>query len=306
MKNLKYTLLTIIILISSFSFSNAQTDRAWWNSLSPAWKKVIQKQQFKGKDINPTDEQLEEISKMVFLDISGNKELKTLKPAAQLVILEVVKCNGSSIESLDGLENLTNLRELDCSDNDNINSLKSIANLVNLEKLNCGNTMVKSLAPIRGMKKLRNLDLHYTTIIDLRILRDLTAIEYLNVSNNISLYSLDGVNYMFELRELYCNNTNIDDLSPLEKLPHLAVVDVSNTKVFSLRPLQLIKTLKDLDCSSTLIKGKSLDYLLGHSALTMLRCKDIDIEKAEIDMFENLIKRKNPDITVIITKKIHN
>lgn len=305
MKNLKYTLLTILIVISAFSFSDAQTDRAWWNSLSPAWKKVIQKQQFKGKDINPTDEQLVEISKMVFLDISGNKELKTLKPVAQLIILEVIKCNGSSIESLDGIENLTNLRELDCSDNDNINSLKPLTNLLNLEKLNCGNTMVKSLAPIRAMKKLRSLDLHYTTIVDLRILKDLTAIEYLNVSNNVSLYSLDGVNFMFELRELYCNDTNIDDLTPLEKLPHLTVVDVSNTKVYSLRPLQLIKTLKDIDCSGTLIKGKSLDYLLGHSALTMLRCKNVDVEKSDIDLFESLIKKKNPDITVIITKKVH-
>ncbi len=302
----KFTFKLLIFSFTLLIFGNisAQTDRAWWNTLSPEWKRVIQKQQFKGKDVNPTDEQLLEISKMTFLDLANNKEVKTLKPASQLQILEVIKCNNSSIESLEGIENLINLKELDCSDNDNINSLIPIANLPNLEDLNCGNTMVKSLFPLRGMKKLRKLDLHYTTIVDLRILKDNTAIEYLDVSDNISLYSLDGVNFMFQLRELNCSKTNIDDLTPLSLLPTLERVDCSNTKVFTLRPLQPIKTLTDIDCSDTPINAKSLDYLIGLSRLTMLRCKNIAIEEAEIKFFEGLIQKKNVNATIIITKKV--
>ncbi len=303
MKNLKFTLVLMSIIFFLIGSINAQTDRSWWNSLSPAWKKVIQKQQFKGKDINPTDEQLEEIAKMIFLDISGDKSIKTLKPAAQLQMLEVIKCNGSSIKSLEGVEGLINLRELDCSDNDFINSLKPLMSLNNITKINCGNTMVKSLMPLRYMTKLTYLDLHFTTIVDLRILKELKGLEYLDVSNNISLYSLEGVNYMFELREINCSKTNVDNLGPLTKLPHLAIVDCSDTKVFSLRPLQLVKTLNDLDCSNTFIKAKSLDYLLGHSALTMLRCKNIDITKEDILFFEKMIIKKNSNVTTIITGK---
>lgn len=304
MRKITFALLFFSVLILLFNQANAQTDRQWWNSLSPEWKKLILKQQFKGKDINPTDEQLSEISKMKFLDLSDNKEVKTLRPASQLKMLEVIKCSGSAIESLNGLENLINLKELDCSDNDNINSLKPLSGINNIEKLNCGNTMVKSLYPLKGMKNLISLDLHYTTIVDLRILKDLRSIEFLDVSDNISLYSLEGVNYMSELREINCSKTNIDDLSPLKNLQNIERVDCSDTKVVSLRPLQLVKTLKDLDCSNTHITVKSLDYLLGHSMLTILRCKDINIEESEIKFFKNLIQKKNPDVTIIITKKV--
>jgi len=301
---LKYTL-SLVFIFSLFSNISAQsTDRDWWESLSPAWKKVIQKQHFKGKDINPTDEQLQEIGKMVFLDIEDNKNIKSLEPAAALLMLEIIKAKNSGLESLDGIRGLINLKQLDCSDNDNINSLIPLSNLNNLENINCGNTMVKSLVPLRYLEKLLKLDLHYTTIVDLRILKDLNNLSELDVSENISLYTLDGVNYMPELRFLNCSKSNIDDLSPLAKSKVLERLDCSDTKVYSLRPIQLIKTLQDIDCSDTDIKAKSLDYLLGHSNLTMLRAKNIEITDAEIKVFERLIQKRNPDATIIILPKI--
>jgi Leucine-rich repeat (LRR) protein len=297
-----YVLISVFIL-GMQTGSNAQTDRAWWESLSPAWKKVIQKQHFKGKDVNPTDEQLEEIGKMVFLDIEGNKDIKSLKPAVALQLLEIIKANGSGIESLDGIEGLMNLKEVDCSDNDNINSLIPLSNLNNLVEVNCGNTMVKSLVPLRHLQKLRKLDVHYTTVVNLSILTTLKSLTYLDVSENISLYSLDGVNYMHELQYLDCSKTNIDDLSPLSKLKMITKLDCSDTKVASLRPIQLVKSLQDIDCSNTNIKAKSLDYLLGHSNLTMLRAKNIEITDQEIKEFEMLLQKRNPNATIIILPK---
>ncbi len=302
MKERFITVLLLIILIATGTQAQ-ETNRAWWNDLSPAWKKVILKQQFKGKNLTPTDEQLREIGKMVFLDITGNKEVKTLKPAKALTVLEVIKAGGSGIESLDGVEGHINLREIDCSDNDNINSLTPLMGLNNLVKLNCGNTMVKNLAPLRNLKNLEYLDLHYTTIVDLRILKGLTKLEYLDVSENISLYQLDGAEYLYELRELDCSETNVDILKPLEKLKKIERLDCSKTKIYSLRPIQLVKSLKDVDCSSTEIKGISLEYLISNRNLIMLRAKNIDIAPKEIDEFETIIRRNNPDVTVIITPK---
>lgn len=300
----KFKPIVTLFLISLFALNlNAQTDQAWWDSLSPAWKKVILKQHFKGKDINPTDEQLEEVAKMVFLDISGNKDVKTLKPVKQLPLLEVIRCNGSGIESLEGIEGLINLRQIDCSDNDNISSLVPLSGLTNLEEIRCGNTMVKSLAPLRDMTNLLSLDLHYTTIVDLRILKDLRKLEELDVSQNVSLYSLEGVNYMPELRDLNCSKTNIDDISPLRKLDKLERVDLSETRIRSLRPIQLNKNIQDIDCSYTDISPKSLDYLLGHSQLTMVRAKGIDITDEEIRFFEKQLAKRNPDATILITKE---
>ncbi len=303
MKVAKSAILIVIIALNFFSDSFSQTDRSWWNSLSPAWKKVIQKQQFKGKDVNPSDENLYKISEMPFLDISGAKDVKTLKPVSQMRVLEVLKCNNSGVESLEGVEHLTNLKVLDCSDNDNINSLIPVAGLHSLEKLNCGNTMVKNLVPLRNLIKLTELDLHYTTIVNLRILKTLRSLEKLDVSDNISLYTLDGVEYLRELRELNCNKTNVDDLTPISKLPKLERLDCSETKVYSLRPVQLVKSLQDIDCSDTEIPGKSLDYLLGHTVLMMVRSKNIDISDKDLKMFEGLLQKRNKDATVLITKK---
>ncbi len=303
MRIIKTAILIVIIVINCTADSFSQTDRAWWNSLSPAWKKVIQKQQFKGKDVNPSDENLNKISEMPFLDISGAKDVKTLAPVAEMRVLEVLKCNKSGIVSLEGVENLTNLKILDCSDNDYINSLIPLVGLHSLEKLNCGNTMVKNLVPIRNLVKLTELDLHYTTIVNLRVLKTLRNLEKLDISENISLYTLDGVEYLRELRYMNCNKTNIDDLTPLSRLPKLERLDCSNTKVYSLRPVQLIKSLQDIDCSDTEIPGKSLDYLLGHTALMMVRSKNIDITDKDIRMFEELLRKRNKDATVLITKK---
>ncbi len=294
--------LNIVFFISTFlntAFSQT-TDRAWWESLSPAWKKVIQKQHFKGKNVNPTDEQLQEIGKMVFLDIVDNKEVKSLEPAAALQLLEIIKARNSGIKSLTGIEGLINLKEIDCSDNDNINSLIPLSGLYNLEKVNCGNTMVKSLVPLRSLEKLKELDVHYTTIVDLRILRELRSLLNLNVSQNISLFSLDGINYMKELEYLNCSETNIEDLTPLSKLKGLQRLDCSKTKVSSLRPIQLVKTLQDIDCSQTTIKAKSLDYLIGLPHLLMLRAKNIEITDAEAGEFETLLQKRNPKATIII------
>ncbi len=301
----KVKFIVILSVLFCFFTSNSfsQTDRAWWNSLTPAWKKVIQKQQFKGKDVTPNDEQLAEIAKMTFLELTGNKDIKSLKPAANLTLLEIVRCSDSGVESLEGLGELVNLKDLDCSDNDNIASLGAISNSYNLEKLNCGNTMVKSLTPLRNLKKLRILDVHYATVVDIRILKELRQLESLNVSKNASLFSLDGVNYLHNLTELYANETRIDNLSPVSNLKHLKIIEFADSPVNSLRPLQLIKSLEDINCSGTQIKGSSLEYLFGLSNIKMLRCKNIEISDKEISMAEKIITKKSPEATIIITSK---
>ncbi len=302
MNSKKYIFITFIVLINVL-VAQAQTDRTWWNSLSPEWKKVIQKQQFKGKDINPTDEQLAEVSKMVFLDIAGDKSVKSLKPVKELVLLEVIKCDGSGIESLEGVEGLINLRRIDCSDNDNISSLTPLTGLTNLEEIKCGNTMVKNIAPLRNMTSLLKLDLHYTTVVDLRILKDLKKLEYLDVSENVSLYALDGVEFMPELRELNCSKTNVDDLAPLSKVSKLERLDCSDSRVTSLRPIQLNKSLTEVNCSDTEVTANSLEYLLGQSNLLMIRAKNIKITAKEISFFETQLQKRNPRATILITSK---
>ena len=300
---LKKTIFISLILFLFAGSSFSQTDRAWWNSLSPEWKKVIQKQQFKGKDVTPTDEQLVEIAKMTFLELSGNKTIKSLKPAANLTLLEIVRCNGSAIESLEGLEGLMNLKDLDCSDNDNITSLLPISASYNLERLNCGNTMVKSLSPLKDLKRLTYLDVHLATVLDLRVLKGLDNLTVLNVAENASLFSLEGVNFLPNLTELNLSDTRVESLAPLETLKNLKILSFEKAPVKTLRPLQGLKTLEEINCSQTDIPSTSMDYLVGHVKIKMLRAKGIKITPNEITTATEAIMKKNPTATVIISSK---
>lgn len=290
----------LVAFLASNSFS--QDNRSWWNSLSPAWKKIIQKQELKGKDVTPTDEQLEQIMGIKSINCSGNKEISDLKPLANLRLLEYVDCSNTNITSLDGIQNLQNLKELNCSNNDNVNSLKECEQLRNLEYVNCGNTMVKSLNPLRNRTRLKKLDVHFCTINNLATISELVNLEYLNVSQNMSLYSLAGIEKLVNLISFDCSETCIDDLSPLQNMKYLELLNVSNTKVTTLRPLQMVRTLKEVDCSDTRITAASLDYFYAYF-LSMLRGRNLEISQKQIDDFTASYSKKSPNCAIVLTTK---
>lgn len=296
-----------LLMFSFFSVtsSSAQSsDREWWNGLSSAWKKIIQDQELKGKNVDPTDEQLNRIMKITQIDCSNNPNVESLKPLGKLDLLETVRCsNCPKITGLEGLENLINLRELNCSDNDNINSLMPISGLINLEKLYCGNTMIKDLKPLSNMTKIRVLDVHLSTVSALIFIGTLKNLEKLDVSGNLSLFNLTGIEKMPRLVELNCSNTRINDIVPVANITTLELLDCSQTGIQSLRPIQNLRALKEVNASDTKIKGTSLDYLLKSANLEMVRCKNNDITKEEKETFEAIFKKSYPNCTFLISTK---
>lgn len=302
-RNIKIISLTLILSFVFISSTFSQSDRDWWNGLTPAWKKVFQDQELKGKDIEPNDEQLDRIVKITHIDCSFNTELTDLKPLSKLIFLEEIRCNDTKITSLEGIENLQNLKVLDCSNNDNINSLSPLIELKSLEELYCGNTMVKNLAPLKSLVNLRVLDVHYSTVNKLIVISELKSLERLDVSQNSPLFYLDGVEGLTNLVELNCSETRISDLTPIQTLKYLEILNLSNTSVKTLRPLQDVRTLKELDFSNTEITGVSLDYLYSHLSLTMLRGREIDITEKNVETFESYYLKRNPNCTIILTPK---
>lgn len=303
MKLLPKILLSIAVILSVSTSSFSQSDREWWDELSAGWKKVFQDQELKGKDIEPNDEQLERIVKITNLDCSFNKDIEDLKPLEKLIFLEEIRCNDTKITSLEGIENLQNLTILDCSNNDNINSLTPVSGITSLKELYCGNTMVKNLTPLKNLTNLRILDVHFSTINKLIVISELKSLEKLDVSENLPLFDLDGVEGLVNLVEFNCSETKIDDLTPLENLKFLKVLNVSNTSIKTLKPIQSVRTLEELDFSNTDVTTSSLDYLYSHLSLTMLRGREIITTEKEVASFESYYERRNPNCTIIITPK---
>ncbi|MBO4772162.1 MAG: leucine-rich repeat domain-containing protein [Bacteroidales bacterium] len=306
MKTNKITRIAMVAVLMIAFCTNTfaqQDNREWWNSLSPAWKKVFREQELKGKDVEPTDEQLAMIVLCENMECGGNKEITDLKPLKRLTNLTMLDCSNTNIKSLDGIQYLTGLRELDCSNNDNLNSLEFIAGLVNLESVNCGNTMVKSLAPLTYLKKLRRLDAHFCTINKLGTIGELKSLTYLDLSENQSLFSLEGIQKLTQLAEFNCSNTNISDLKPLENMKTLEMLNIADTRVTTLRPLQNVRTITELDCSDTKISAASFDYLTSHNRMKFLRGRNLNVEQKEIDAFSTSFTKRFPECDVIITKK---
>lgn len=294
----------MIFLMSISILTNAQSNREWWNSLSPAWKKIIQKQELKGKEIEPTDEQLDRIVKIKFISCEGNPDIETLEPLSKLQLLETVRANDcKNLKSLKGVEGLTNLKELDCSNNDNINSLIPLQNVKSLERLNCGNTMVKDLKPLRNLTNLRVLDVHLATVSELIFLSNLKNLEILDVSENYSLFKLDGVEKLTNLTELNLSKTQVRSLQPVATLPDLQIIKFAHTPVKGLRPLAsptLKKSLKEVNCSFTKIGSEQLDYLAQHIQLEMFRCKGNKLCPEYVSDFVETVQKNNPNCIIKI------
>ena len=295
-------ILLSLVLLAFISTAFAQSNREWWNNLTPAWKKIFLEAEFKGKDVEPTDEQLEAmVSNLPNVNCASNKEITDLKPLARLRNLKKLDCSSTNIKSLEGIESIINLEDLNCSNNDNLNSLIPIANLKNLVSLNCGNTMVKSLAPLANLINLKVLDVHFCTVNNLSQLSALTRLTSLDVSKNHSLYSITGIEKLTNLVTFDCSETCVEDLSPLQNLKSLENINISNTKVRTLRPLQMIRTIHDIDFSDTRISAASFDYFYAHYAPAMLRGRNLEVTQKEIDDFTTSFLKKNPNCTIVIT-----
>lgn len=302
MKLLKFSIIGFFLIIF-LNTTNAQSNRDWWNSLSPAWKSVFQEQELKGKNVTPNDEQLVRIIRITHIDCSYNKDVKNLKPLSKLSLLEEIRCESTTIESLEGIENLANLKVIDCSDNDNINSLIPLTNNMNLEEIDCSNTMVKSLSPLVYLKKLKKLDIHFCTINKLTEIGNLKSLEILDVSQNRPLYDINGIEGLTNLVDFNMSETRVKNLSPLKKLKNLKVLNLSNTPVETLREIQDLTELTELDFSKTQVCSASLDYLYGHMSYKMLKARNINVMQDDIDTFTSFYKQKNPNVILIITVK---
>lgn len=295
----------VFILVAVFSsnvFAQANY-REWWNSLPGPWKTIFRNQELKGKNVDPTEEELSQFTNIRHINCAGNKDIESLKPLAFLTGLQTIDCSNTNVKSLEGIEGLKSLTKINCSNNDNINSLIPCSGLVNLEELNCGNTMVKSLAPLSALGKLQKLDVHFCTVNSLGTIGDLKSLRELNVSQNQSLFTIQGVERLTQLVTFDCSETNVDDLSPLSTSKTLEFLNVSDTKVATLRPLQPIRTLKEVDCSGTRISAVSLDFFYNHLRLQFLRGRNLLIEQKQLDDFTTSFTKRNVNCDVILTSK---
>ncbi len=99
------------------------------------------------------------------------------------------------------------------------------------------------------------------------------AINFKNAPNPKQLGNI------FKLKELYCYDTQITSLQPIENLINVEILGIYNSPIKDLSPVSNLIKLKELDCSSTQIT--TLAPLENLKKLTKLDCSKTDITSLE-------------------------
>ena len=84
--------------------------------------------------------------------------------------------------------------------------------------------------------------------------RQMWALESVNVSRDLSIHSLEPLKKLTRLGTLSISETSVDDLTPLRSLSKLEVLDCSHTMVHSLEPLHYSLNLKELNIEDTWVE----------------------------------------------------
>lgn len=137
---------------------------------------------------------------------------------------------GSKFLDLENLESLSHLEVLKLSENDNINNLNIIKTMDSLKILELNDAGLKSS----------------------------------DVENALNSFNLDN------LEELYLANNSISDISPLEKLSSLQILDLKNNQVDNLASLSGMKNLRRLYLSDNKLTAINRDHIKNWESIELL------------------------------------
>ncbi len=269
--------------------------KAWWEALSPEWRK------FFGQNINVNDSV--SLADVVFIGDS------LLVIATSYVENEPDTTTGYDIE-LPGermntanlvneydtvftdskpvyakINGILNLTEIDISGNEKILNLEPASRLSSLEKINCSKTLINDLSPLRNLNRLRSLDCSETPVKDLSPLRYSSSITSLNCSYQL-ITDISPIAGLSSLEELDCSGNKLTDLSPLQDLISLKKVKCSGSRIQDLGFVTPLDQLETLDISGTLVD--KLDALSSSDSLKYLNCDNTFINS--IDALSDLSK----------------
>ena len=140
---------------------------------------------------------------------------------------------------------------------DTYEPLSQLKNLKDLRLMSCGNDYdgvpITDIEWIRPLVNLKTLNLCHNRISDIEPMKNLTALQWLNLGDNLlDDDALDIIANFTELEELYLYRNDLSDVSMLSKLNYVTVLNLAtNPNIKSVRALTSMKNLTDLRIYST-------------------------------------------------------
>ena len=274
---------------------------------------------------NPSIKNLEPLVNLTALSelYCQNTNIRSLEPLKDLFDLKMINCSSTQITSLKGLEKLTKLEELWFDDTE-VFSIRPIMNLPDLQLVYCDNTPVDNVRIIEFMEKNPEYLIIYQTDelkqwwnripevwqllaerfikteagLSREQLQTIVNLRHINLTENpemtkssYKIESLEYIDKLIFLIEIYFSNTRITTLEPLRNSVTLETLVCPNNPIESVEPVQEITNLTHLDIQNTPVR--TLEFLSGLKKLETLKCSGTQIKN--LKGLENLDKLKHLD-----------
>lgn len=201
-----------------------------------------------------------EFKNLVWLDIlvTDIEDLRGLENLKRLEKLELV--GSDSLKTLNGVKNLRKLRILDISSSKSVSDISGLINLPSLKDFDCKRCKLDDLNPLSQFEMLERLALG-GQFQDLIALKSLKKLEYLYVDSD-QLKSLNVVNELESLEELFVWVSNAQSFELTQKLPNLKDIHIVDTPLEEIPDLSNLPNLEHFTVTTSNLKSVKLPQSL--------------------------------------------
>src|SRR5690554_1661 len=250
----------------------------WWSNLSYEWSSYF-REKFNITDDSLSIDQINEISDIDSLNLSGNAIIQDLSPLHALRELKYINISNTSIQDLSPISNVTFLSYLDISNTPTqdiqfikysdrltyldisgtkVTEIDELNNLGNLRHFKVIGTSLQGFGVLNSFKGLETLDLEESGFGNLENLSALKNLKALSLKGNY-LLNFGFLGDLKELETLNLEETNVMDLAPLSDLSKLRILNINGTEVSSLDALDGMGSLQKVYADQTSISEEAAD-----------------------------------------------
>ena len=185
--------------------------------------------------------------------------------------IAIIKSNANltTTPSKEELQEIVYMKEIQFRDKSGISSLKPLGMFTEMETIECSNTSITRVSPLRDLEKLQTIRISDSPLKSIESLLGL-YLEALNISN-----------------------TQVEDISSLEKITTLKKLNISGTPVKSLKFCSSLTNLEEVEFHNT--KVNNLKPLLELANLKAIKCFRTGLSQNKVDKFQ----KARPDIEII-------
>ncbi|MBN2616207.1 MAG: hypothetical protein JXR71_10995 [Bacteroidales bacterium] len=288
---------------------NSEKLESWWNNLPGVWKNIFR--QLMPQTDSVTVIQLHSLLRIDSLNLSNNKNIRSLKPLEMMSQLSRLDLSGTSVSDLSPLSALGNLQYLNMN-NTPVGDLSALSGLRNLKEVQVEHSHVSDLMPLaannslsvvyadqsnvnqQAASALRQQQPHTLVLFQTAVLRQWwntlpkAWIPVFDLQAELSESPTpEQLQQLVNKTSLYVNNVmNLTDLKVLYAFKSLKELTINNTGITNVAPLARIKTLMVLRISNSPVSD-----IQPLAALTGLHELDLENTGVEyLDPLQNLRK----------------